>query len=201
MTAAKKISTITIEEFEELYKNTRCEFHNGEVWSELGPLDSTKSAQAVPDHSYLQFCIGKELGNLFHRTGGPKGPGGWWFFDEVAVKYGQNSLFLHDLAGWKRVTTSQRPRRYPITERPDWVCEILSSNDSNDLVKKRAVLHQHEVPFYWIVHPSENIITVLEWSPKGYVAILDVVAGFEGKIPPFDNVTLKENVLFGEEDN
>ena len=68
------------------------------------------------------------------------------------------------------------------------------------MVKKKAVLHEHEVPFYWIVDPTEKVITVFEWSPKGYVSILDVTPGFEGKIPPFDAVTLKANVLFGEED-
>ena len=56
------------------------------------------------------------------------------------------------------------------------------------------------MPYYWLVHPTEKIITVLEWSPKGYVSILDASEGFEGKIPPFDNVTLKASVLFGEEE-
>lgn len=51
-----------------------------------------------------------------------------------------------------------------------------------------------------IVDPTEKSINVLEWSEKGYVSILDVTAGFEGKIPPFDALTLKANVLFGEEE-
>lgn len=199
MVVIKKIEPITIEEFMRTYKDTRCQFHNGDVWDEESP-DSIRQALSVPDHSYVQFCIGKVLGSLFHRSESPKGPGGWWFFDEVAVKYGQASLFIHDLAGWKRARLPERPRRYPISERPDWVCEILSTNSTNDRITKKATLHAHEVPYYWIVEPQERSISVLEWSEKGYVSILDVTEGFVGRIPPFDAVELKANVLFGEED-
>jgi Uma2 family endonuclease len=201
MPAAKKTEIITIQEFETQYFDTRCQFHNGEVWQEENPQSETTHLQSVPDHSYLQFCIGKVIGNLFLRSPGPKGPGGWWLFNEVAVKYEPNSLFLHDLAGWKKSSVPERPRRYPITHRPDWVCEILSSNAANDLFKKKSVLQQHEVPYYWVVYPSEKIISVLKWSIEGYVSILDVTENFVGKIPPFDDVSLSANVLFGEEDD
>jgi Uma2 family endonuclease len=191
MTAAKKLTTMTIEEFETQYFETRCQFHEGEVWD----------AQATtPDHSYFQSSFAACIHALFNKTGGPKSPGGWWIFTEVAVRYSARSLFSHDLAGFKRYKLLERPKRFPITDRPDWVCEILSSNSSNDRITKKAVLHEHEVPYYWIVDPSERSINVMEWSEKGYVSILDVTDGFEGKIPPFDAVTLKANVLFGEED-
>ncbi len=191
MTAAKKLKSITIEEFETQYFETRCQFHNGEVWE----------AQATsPDHSYLQSTISQAIGMLFNKIGGPLRPGGWWIFTEVAVRYSDKSLFSHDIAGWKRSRFPIRPQRYPIKDRPDWVCEILSSNSSNDRIKKKSVLHEHEVPFYWIVDSIEKTIDVLKWTQEGYVSILDVTEGFEGKIPPFDSVTLKANVLFGEED-
>ena len=73
-----------VEEFQDQYLDSRCQCHEGDVWQ----------AQAVPDHSYLQFCISKVLGYFFHRTEGPKGPGGWWFFDEAGGKYGETSLFF-----------------------------------------------------------------------------------------------------------
>ena len=191
MTAAKKLKPMTIDEFEEAYEGTRSQFHEGEVWEAKGP---------APDHSDLMGALTEILRSLFNKKGGPKLPGGWWIQPEVSVRYGNKNLFVHDLAGWKRSRFPERPRLYPIIDRPDWVCEILSSNDSNDLVKKRTVLHEYEVPFYWIVHPTEKIISILEWSPKGYISILDVTEGFEGKIPPFDAVSLKANVLFGDED-
>lgn len=191
MPTAKKIDLITIEQFQKQYFDTGCQFHQGEVWE----------AQATtPDHSYLQGSLAEILRTQFNKTSGPQKPGGWWIFTEVAMRYADTSLFSHDLAGWRRARCVERPRRFPIVERPDWVCEILSTNTARDLVTKKAVLHKHEVPFYWIVHPTDKVITVLEWTQKGYTSILDVNEGFEGKIPPFDAINLKANVLFGEED-
>jgi hypothetical protein len=34
----------------------------------------------------------------------------------------------------------------PVTVRPDWVCEILSTNRSNDLVVKMKILREAGVP-------------------------------------------------------
>ena len=191
MTVAKKLKPLTIEEFESQYSETRCQFHEGEVWD----------AQATTaEHNNFQGAFAEILRPLFHKKGGPGKPGGWWILPECAVRYLTRNYFIHDLAGWRRSRVPDIPKGIPVITRPDWVCEILSTNEANDLVKKKAVLHEHEVPFYWIVDPTEKVITVFEWSPKGYVSILDVTTGFEGKIPPFDAVTLKANVLFGEED-
>lgn len=194
MTAAQKLNLLSIEDFIKNYEGMRCQFHEGEIWE----------AQATtPDHSYIQAAIAEVLRSFFNKIGGggPTRPGGWWIFSEVAVRYSDKSLFSHDLAGWKRSHFPERPQRYPIKDRPDWVCEILSSNSSNDRIKKKAVLHEHEVPFYWIVDSVEKTIDVLKWNLEGYTSVLDVTEGFVGKIPPFDAVILKANVLFGEEDD
>lgn len=191
MTTAKKINLMTIEEFQEQFLETRCQYHAGEVW---------QTQATTPTHNNFQGAFAEILRSLFHKKGGGKRPGGWWILPEAAVRYASTSLFSHDLAGWQRVRVPEIPKNFPIKERPDWVCEILSSNAANDLVKKKAVLHEHQVPFYWIVDPELKLINVLEWSEKGYVSILDVTEGFVGKIPPFDAVNLKANVLFGEED-
>ena len=182
---------MAIEEVQDQYLDTRCQFHEGEVW---------EGQATTPDHSYLQSSLAEAMRTLFNKTGGPKTPGGWWIFTEVAVRYSEKSLYSHDLAGWKRSRFPERTLRFPMTDRPDWVCEILSSNTANDLVKKRAVLHRNEVPYYWLVHPTEKIITVLKWTAEGYVSFMDVTEDFVGKIPPFDAIDLKANVLFGEED-
>ncbi len=192
MTTPQKPKLLTIEEFQEAYQGTRCQFHEGEVWQ----------AQATTaDHSDLMGAISEILRQLFHKRSGPQNPGGWWILPEVAVRYEMGSLFSHDLAGWRRSRVPERPSGFPVTVRPDWVCEILSTNSNNDRIVKKAVLHKCEVPFYWIVDPIERSIQIFEWCDKGYVSVLDVTAGFEGKIPPFDAVTLKANVLFGEEED
>ncbi len=70
------------------------------------------------------------------------------------------------------------PRKFPVDVRLDWVCETLSSNASNNRIKKKALLHEDEVPYYWIVDPDEKSINVLEWNKKGCVSILDVTERF-----------------------
>jgi Uma2 family endonuclease len=153
------------------------------------------------NQGYLQASMSEILRKYFNKMGGPGVPGGWWIFAEAAVRYADRSLFAHDLAGWKRSFFPERPKQKTMSVRPDWVCEILSSNRDNDLVKKRIVLHEHRVPYYWIVDSEKNHISVLEWSEKGYVIVLDVVVGFEGEIPPFTGISLKANSLFGEEED
>ena len=191
MIPVKKSNPISIEEFIETDQVARSQYHDGFVW---------EAQPSTPDHSYIQLAIGRMLANVFGKRSGPDGKGGWWLFTEVAVKYGEESLFSHDLAGWRRDRVPHRPRKYPVSERPDWVCEILSSNSARDLVTKKKVLYEHQVPFYWIVNPAENILSVYEWGPKSYLSILDVDMDFEGPIPPFDATDIKLSVLFGEEE-
>jgi Uma2 family endonuclease len=189
MSVAKKIELISIEQFENNYIGTHCQFHEGVVW---------ESQANSPDHSYAQISIAETLSFLFNRKKGPKKPGGWWILTEAPVRYGTTSFFSHDLAGWKRDRIPDRHRRFPITDRPDWVCEILSTNKLNDLRLKKKVLHDNVVPYYWVVSPTEQYIEVFEWDEKGYISILDFGLEFVGKIPPFDNVTLNAKHLFGE---
>jgi Uma2 family endonuclease len=191
MAAIRRTNFLSLDEFILNYEGTRCQYHEGEIW---------EAQPTSPDHSFIQRSISENIGFLFSKIGGPKRPGGWWIFTEAAVRYENKSLFSHDIAGWKRTLHPERPRRYPISEKPDWVCEILSNNTADDLVKKKVVLYENEVPFYWIVHPAEKLITIFKWSSEGYVSILDVAEGFEGHLPPFESVVLKANVLFGEQD-
>jgi Uma2 family endonuclease len=196
MSTAKKIERMTIEEFEATYLapsyEGRAEFHAGEVWQ----------AQATtPKHNDFQGAILEVLRSLFHKKPSPKKPGGWWILPECAVRYGNLNLFIHDLGGWLRTRSPTMPTDLPITLRPDWVCEILSTNKRNDRQKKRSVLHEHEVPFYWIADPEERSVEIFEWSEKGYILLNSVDEDFIGRLPPFDAIELKVSVLFGEEED
>ena len=68
MPSAKKLKFLTIEEFQEQYLNTRCQYHEGEVW---------EAHATTPDHSELMGALTEVLRSLFHKTGGPNRPGGW----------------------------------------------------------------------------------------------------------------------------
>jgi Uma2 family endonuclease len=80
------------------------------------------------------------------------------------------------------------------------VCEILSSNRSNDLVTKRLVLHEHRVPYYWIVDIKSGSISVMEWGISGYTIIADARAGERKILLPFD-MEIDVSVLLDLEDS
>lgn len=132
------------------------------------------------------------------RPGG-RAPGGWWFATEVDVYFDPKNTLRPDVAGWRRDRVPEQPEEELVRVRPDWVCEILSTNRRNDLIRKKRVYHRHEVGHYWILDPDEGSLTVLRWTPDGY---LEVLSGERGEVvhpEPFEAVPLKVGVLFGDE--
>jgi hypothetical protein len=53
------------------------------------------------------------------------GPGGWWIATEISVAYEAYECPIHDLAGWRKDRSTERPRGV-IELTPDWVSEIVS---------------------------------------------------------------------------
>ncbi len=44
---------------------------------------------------------------------------------------------------------------------PDWIIEVLSpASAAHDQIKKRALYERHCVSEYWLVHPTDHIVTV-----------------------------------------
>jgi Uma2 family endonuclease len=136
----------------------------------------------------------------FHRRPGGGWPGGFWFATETDVYFDEENTLRPDVAGWRRERVPQRPAEMPVRVRPDWVCEILSTNKRNDLIKKKRVYHRHQVPHYWIIDPIEESLSVLRWAPDGYAEILAAERGEEVRAEPFEALPLKVGTLFGEED-
>lgn len=85
--------------------------------------------------------------------------------------------------------------------RPDWVGEILSTNRSNDLIKKKRVYHRSGVPHYWIIDPTEEILLVNRWTPDGYVEILSAERGETVRAEPFDAISLQVGIFFGDDED
>lgn len=85
--------------------------------------------------------------------------------------------------------------------RPDWVCEILSKNRRNDLVKKKRTYHRDQVNHYWIVDPIEETLAVYRWQSDGYVEVLIAERGETVRAQPFDAIDLHVGVLFGDDDD
>ena len=81
------------------------------------------------------------------------------------------------------------------------MCEILSTNKRNDLIKKKRTYHQHHVGHYWLVDPAELTLMVYRWSAVGYIDVLSAEAGERVRAEPFDAIELVVGSLFAEFDD
>ena len=111
---------------------------------------------------------------------------------------------MHAVAGWLRERLPEPPEDEDavVQVRPDWIAEIISpSNAGNDLVKKKRVYHRHGVPHYWIIDPRDESLTVLRWTPEGYVEALVALRGERVRPEPFAAVEWLVGVLFGDDDD
>ncbi len=150
-------------------------------------------------HGGAQFDLPMWLAPFRRRPGG-RWPGGWWFGTEVDVYFDAANTFKPDVVGWRRERVPERPLGVPVMVRPDWVCEILSSNKRNDLVKKKRAYHRHQVPHYWIVDPERETLSVLRWTPDGYTEVLAAERSDVVRAEPFDAIPLAVGVIFGDDD-
>lgn len=137
----------------------------------------------------------------FDRRPGGRDPGGWWFATEVDVYFDPANTFRPDVVGWRRDRVPQQPEDVLVKDRPDWVCEILSTNRRNDLVRKKRVYHRHQVPHYWILDPDEGTLTVYRWTVDAYLEILIAERGEEVRPEPFEALPLRVSALFGDDDD
>jgi len=152
------------------------------------------------EHGQAQFNLPRYLGPFSRRPGG-RGPGGWWFGTEIDVYFDADNTFKPDVAGWRRERVPSYPRGIPVMVRPDWVCEILSSNKRNDLIKKKRVYHRHQVPHYWIVDPEQETLLVYRWVVDGYIEVQAAERGDVVRPEPFEAIPLVVGILFGDDED
>jgi len=163
--------------------------------------DIVEKALPTVRHGTAQVKLGAFADRYFARKPGGRWPGGWWIGSEVDVEYEPNELFRHDLSGWRRDRVPDMPIVRPVRIRPDWVCEILSTNRRRDQVDKLRVLQTAGVPYYWILDPDEKTLTVMRVETQGYVIALVAATGETVRAQPFDAMELRLGTLFGDEDS
>ena len=184
--AARKL--VTVQDWLNIPSEERCELIEGEIVYKALPSS---------EHSCSQSAIDTNIKSEYQYK--RKGSKGWWIMTEASVVYeGRPNGFIHDLAGWKKENYPEKPRGKRIVERPDWVCEILSGNKKADLDTKKWVLHEHRVPHYWIVDLELEMISILEWSEKGYITIMDAKKSEKRILLPFD-MEFDVSVLLGDD--
>jgi Uma2 family endonuclease len=166
-----------------------------------GAIVPTKEATA-PWHGRAQRRLSAFV-DPFDRPPGDRIPGGWWIVTEVDVYFDAKNSLRPDLTGWQRKRVPKFPSETPVRIRPDWVCEILSTNRAHDLVKKKRVYHRYEVPHYWMIDPLHEMLQVYRWGPDGYIEVLVAARGEIVHAEPFELVPFPMGILFGDdlEDN
>jgi len=164
-------------------------------------IDGELVEKAAPsgEHGRTQSKLANFIGPFDRRGGGP-GPGGWWLMTEVEIRFAVAEVYRPDLAGWRRDRVPECPRGFPITARPDWVAEILSTtNSSTDRVRKLNRYQHHGVPHYWILDPIEQSLSVFRWTDGGYLLVVAACADDRVHAEPFEALELVVGELFGRE--
>ena len=155
------------------------------------------SPRPAARHASAATNVAADLVGPFGRGRG--GPGGWQILFEPELHLGPDVL-VPDLAGWRRERLPIPPEDDGVIDlRPDWLCEIISpTHAARDLVRKKRIYLQHQVPHYWIIDPRDSMLTVLRWSAPGYVEVLLAQVGEVVHAEPFDQVELVVSDLFSD---
>jgi Uma2 family endonuclease len=167
---------------------------------ELIDGEIVEKGAATVEHGMAQAALATHLNGPFGRRPGGRWPGGWWFAIDVDIRFGED-VCRPDVMAWRRDRVPERPRGTLVSVRPDWACEILSTNRRNDLVRKKHIYHRHEVGHYWILDPEEETLAVSRWHPDGYLEILAAESGNRVRAEPFDAIELPVGALFGKEED
>ncbi len=137
------------------------------------------------------------------RGGGGGGPGGWWLSQEVDMEIGDVGC-RPDVVGWRRDKHARVPEpdaRGVITVVPDFLCEVISKSTARyDRGAKRDAYFKAGVPHYWLVDPSEQSLTLLEWTARGYLIVRVAGRGETVRAAPFEAVEIPIDELFMDEE-
>jgi Uma2 family endonuclease len=113
-----------------------CVFAEEQRFHEIIDGELIRKAEPSFEHGDAQSAVVARLKIPFQRRAGGRWPGGWWFATEVEIELEPNQVYRPDVAGWRRESTPERPSGAPVRSRPDWICEVLSPNNTrNDTVK------------------------------------------------------------------
>jgi Uma2 family endonuclease len=165
-------------------------------------IDGELVPKAMPSwsHGRAQARAATRLGDPYDRPPGRGGPGGWWIVTEVEIALATDQVYRPDLSGWRRERLPAPPTEFPVSTRPDWICEVLSPNrPGHDTVTKLRTYQRCQVPHYWLLDPMRETLTVLRWTPDGYLVALAAAGGDRVRAEPFEAVELDVGELFGDE--
>lgn len=166
-------------------------------------LEGRVVRKALPTavHGRVQAGVAGALSGPYDRSpGGDDAPGGWWLCVEVDILL-KEAIVRPDIVGWRRDRLPGLPEAGElglVTERPEWVCEVLSPSTAyRDTGIKRELYHQHQVGHFWMVDPERRWLGAHRWTEAGYVECLVAHADQRVRAAPFEAVTLDLGALLG----
>ncbi len=156
-----------------------------------------------PVHGRAQGRILAPLSSAYdRRAGGGQKPGGWWFSLEVDMDIAGLGC-RPDVLAWRRDKQPKLPEpddRGLVIAPPDWICEVLSRSTAHvDMGDKRLGYHRAGVAYYWLADPVNATLTVLEWTPAGYLVALVAGRGDKVRAAPFPEMEIDVDDLFDED--
>ena len=187
--AAEAIKLKTLEDLLSYSEDERVELIAGNIVERTMPR---------PKHGQAQLQLGVNINPFNRKKQGSSDPGGWLIVTEVGVYYDQHNSCVHDLAGWRRERISELPDESFVKILPDWICEIVSPGGrKRDTVDKFRLLQKYEIPFYWVVDPDEETITVYRFQSGGEYVVSAIAQSSEiVALQPF-NIEIEIGVIFG----
>ena len=126
--------------------------------------------------------------------GGPSdigrgGPGRWRILVEPEQHLGEQVL-VPDLTGWRRDRMPQLPDTAYFELPPDWVCQLLSTEQHRRELSERRRLYAREgVRHLWLVHLAQRTLEAFELRDCGSVLIATAKNDEPVSIRPFDAIT------------
>jgi Uma2 family endonuclease len=179
---------LTYEDLLALPEDVRGEIIRGQLETAPSPL---------PEHSRAAGELNEAIGGPFDRRDGRGGPGGWWIFSELDVRFSPHDIVRPDLSGWRRDRLPEPWGKRPIDVVPDWVCEILSpSNAAHDRVKKAKLYAEYRVPFLWLVDPAIRVLEAFRYSDGNWLRFGSYDENDRARVAPFEAVELEVGPLF-----
>ena len=166
-------------------------------------IDGELVRKAMPSirHGGAQAGLTIQIGGPYNRRSGVGPLGGWRLAMETEIRFEDHQIYRPDIAGWRRERMPELPDEFPVTLRPDWVCEILSpSNESNDVIKKMRTYQRCHVPHYWIVDPIAESLIVYRWTEVGYLLVQSAQGTERVNAEPFDGVSFSVHGLLEGDD-
>lgn len=89
------------------------------------------------------------------------------------------------------------PKEFPISLRPDWVCEVVSPSDPRrDTIIKYRDYARAGIPYYWLVDLEARSLTALRLVNEHYTVQAEGKAGESLRAEPFELVEIEVGSLF-----